>query len=169
MGWWHWWMVGDIWVFQQLGREGAEKGETQKALDLSRAVTARGWSSRYCFEQYLLHTGHCKLYNTVHYTVHTMHSEFCTMHIALYCSLHFAHFCSLVIVLLLLCTFHIAQCVRFCTMCNTLHISHWRSHFKLAPFIALLLCNLTPLFHSFFVNCTCSSNTIVPTLYIFHL
>ena len=151
MGWWHWWMVGDIWVFQQQGREGAEKGETQKALDLSRAVTARGWSSRYCFEQYLLHTGHCKLYNTVHYTVHTMHSEFCTMHIV---------HCTLQIFLLLLPGHRAAA---------PLHISHWRSHFKLAPFIALLLCNLTPLFHSFFVNYTCSSNTIVPTLYIFHL
>ena len=38
-------MVGDIQVLA--GREG--KGEILEALDPSRAVSARGWSSRYCF------------------------------------------------------------------------------------------------------------------------
>ena len=49
-------MVGDIQVLA--GREG--KGEILEALDPSRAVSARGWSSRYCvFSQCTLHVTQC--------------------------------------------------------------------------------------------------------------
>ena len=87
-------MVGDIQVLA--GREG--KGEILEALDPSRAVSARGWSSRYCF-----------FFGTMHTTRHTMHMLLMSVQRKMCNFTHLeksAHFCS-------------------CKVCDNIPVSHF--------------------------------------------
>ena len=155
IGWWHWWTFGDIWVFQQGG--GGGKGETEKALDPSRAVTARGWSSRYCFKHYLLHI--------VHWTLHISHHIASSSHRAIplhsmnqplqcKCNGHCATASNMI-----LCTLCIVQYISACTFCylyslwivrvyqNLQMFAHF-AHFALSNYASKCLCHISSCLHS---------------------
>ena len=75
-------------------------------LNLSRAVTARRWSSCYCFQRYLLHIEHCAKVHIAYYDTHIAQ-----------CILQYVHFYK-VAYLAILHFAHLANLVRFCTFCR---------------------------------------------------
>lgn len=120
-------MVGDIQVLA--GREG--KGEILEALDPSRAVSARGWSSRYCFF----------FWHNAHYTSHNAHApHVCTTkNVQFYPSWKISTF-------LLLQSVRQHSCVTFFHVCIPSHLNDTANyiHWVAGTFIQFCSSELNP-------------------------